>query len=200
MSIKLKPTKTTYIQNYEQLDLTGGSILVTYTNNSTSEISLTNKNIKVTGFNNSIIGKNKINVEYLGFKAEFYVEIISRQMVGIIINKLPIKLQYSLNDKKIDLSGGEIKITYNDKTTSITSLMDNNIKIIGFDTTKLGTKKITIDYFGNKTSFNIEVVESEKVSNPKTFDFNIITVILTIIITLTLCIFGIIRLKKLKKL
>ena len=200
MSIKTKPTKTTYIQNYEQLDLTGGSIIVTYTNDSTSEISMTNENIKITGFNNSTIGENKIIVEYLDFKDEFNVEIISKQMVDIKIYKLPTKVKYYLNDKKIDLTGGEIIITYNDKSTSITSLIDNNVKVTGFDTSKLGIKKVTIDYFGNKTSFDIEVVENEIVSNPKTYDFNMITVILTIIITLSLCIFGIIRLKKFKKL
>ena len=199
MNIKKKPTKTTYIQNYEDLDLTGGIITVKYTNNSTSEISLSNENIKISGFNNSNIGTNKITIEYLGFKDEFNIDIISRQAVSILISKMPNKIKYSLNSKQIDLTGGEITITYNDNTTSTTSLTDNNVKVKGFDTSKIGTKKIVIDYFGNLTSFEIEV-ESDNVTNPKTVDLNIITIILTLIGTLIVFIVGLKKLKKYKDL
>ena len=73
------PTKTNYIQNYENLDLTEGEITVRYNDETTDVISLTNEKIKVTGFDNSQIGINTITVEYEGKTSTFKIEIIENQ-------------------------------------------------------------------------------------------------------------------------
>ena len=79
-SIKISslPLKNKYIQNYENLDLTGGELTVNYNNGTSDKLSLTNENIKVSGFDNSKIGKNKITVQYEGKSAEYEIEIISK--------------------------------------------------------------------------------------------------------------------------
>ena len=71
------PTKISYIQNYEELDLTGGILTVTYNDGTTDTISLTNENITVTGFDNSKIGKITITAEYEEHITTFEVEIIN---------------------------------------------------------------------------------------------------------------------------
>lgn len=73
-----KPVKTQYIQNSETLDLTGGKLEVTYNDESTETISLTNEDINVTGFNNTIIRKITLTVEYEGITTTFEVEIIKK--------------------------------------------------------------------------------------------------------------------------
>ena len=64
ISIKTKPAKTEYIQNKEQLDLTGGSIELTYSDGSKTEISMNSSDVIVSGFNNKVLGKNTITLTY----------------------------------------------------------------------------------------------------------------------------------------
>lgn len=78
INISTKPTKLTYIQNNENLDLSGGIITSTYEDGSTDTINLDADEIKVTGFDNTKVGKNTITVEYEGKTATFDVEIIEK--------------------------------------------------------------------------------------------------------------------------
>ena len=80
ISIKQKPSKTQYIQNKEELDLTGGSINVRYNDSSIEEIKLINELVKITGFDNTKIGKNTITVEYLYQTTTFDIEIIKEEV------------------------------------------------------------------------------------------------------------------------
>ena len=72
------PTKTKYIQNTENLDLTGGVIAVRYDDNSTDTISLTNKDLTITGFDYSALGTSTVTVKYGNSTLTFDVEIIAK--------------------------------------------------------------------------------------------------------------------------
>ena len=76
VSIELKsgPTKTEYIQNYENLDLTGAKIIIHYSDNTSEEINVIND--MVTGFNNSMLGEQTITVTYSGKIVTFRINII----------------------------------------------------------------------------------------------------------------------------
>ncbi len=167
ITIKANPTKTTYIQNNEKLDLTGGTIEVIYNDSSKDTVSLTNENVKVTGFDNTKIGKEELTVEYEGKKTSFNVEIISKQITGITIKANPTKTTYIQNNEKLDLTGGIIEITYNDSSKDTVSLTNENVKVTGFDNTKIGKEELTVEYGGKKTSFKVEIVvkSSEENSN-----------------------------------
>lgn len=80
IEIKKDPNKVKYIQSQDKLDLTGGIILITYDDGSIDEISLTNSEIKISGFDNSEIGKQEIEIEYLGKKTFLSVEIIENEL------------------------------------------------------------------------------------------------------------------------
>lgn len=87
INISTKPTKLTYIQNNENLDLSGGIITSTYEDGSTDTINLDADEIKVTGFDNTKVGKNTITVEYEGKTTTFEVEIVeslNKNMLGDI--------------------------------------------------------------------------------------------------------------------
>ena len=75
ISVKTMPTKTTYIQNKEELDLTGGVIEITYNDESKEEMSMTSEEITVSGFNNQELGTNTITLTYKEKTTQFDVEI-----------------------------------------------------------------------------------------------------------------------------
>lgn len=78
IEVTTMPIKTKYIQNYENLDLTGGILTVTYKDKSTDTISLTNEKVKITGFDNNTIGTNVVTVEYEGETTTFDITIIAQ--------------------------------------------------------------------------------------------------------------------------
>ena len=80
ITINRKPAKTQYIQNKEKLDLTGGLINVNYNDGSSEKIELTSELVKVTGFDNSKIGKNTILVTYQSKTTSFDIEIVTEKI------------------------------------------------------------------------------------------------------------------------
>ena len=163
IDISSLPDKTNYIQNYEDLDLTGGILTITYNDETTGTISLTNENIHISGFDNTKIGTNTIAIEYEGKTTTFDVQIISKQAVGIEVTTLPTKKQYIQNYENLDLTGGILTITYNDETTDTISLTNENIHISGFDNTKIGTNTIAIEYEGKTTTFDVQIISKQAV-------------------------------------
>lgn len=75
ISIKTMPTKTEYIQNKEELDLTGGVIEINYNDSSKEEMSMTSKEITASGFDNKKAGKNTITLTYKEKTVQFDVTI-----------------------------------------------------------------------------------------------------------------------------
>ena len=154
------PTKTKYIQNYENLDLTGGIITIVYNDKSTDNMDITNKNVKVSNFDNTVLGKNTLIVEYNGIKTNFDVEIVSKSVIKIELTTNPVKTRYIQNTETIDLTGGIITVTYNDKTTDTMSLTNEKLHITGFNNSQVGNNTLTIEYEGVKTSFSIEIISN----------------------------------------
>lgn len=79
ISINKKPEKLTYIQNKEDLDLSGGSIIITYNDESTEIINMTSTQVNITGFDNKKIGKVTITLEYQSQTETLEVEIIEEE-------------------------------------------------------------------------------------------------------------------------
>ena len=76
MSIKIKsmPIKLDYIYKSENLDLTGLTLEISYSNG-TKEILNDLSEVKVTGFDNAKTGTQTVTVEYAGEKAELNVTV-----------------------------------------------------------------------------------------------------------------------------
>lgn len=70
------PTKITYMENEENLNLDGGVVRIVYTDNTTVDLDLSSESFTITGFDNSNIGKQNITVEYEGFTTSFEIEIV----------------------------------------------------------------------------------------------------------------------------
>ena len=76
ISVKTMPAKTKYIQNKEELDLTGGVIEIAYNDGNKEDLAMTSSNITATGFDNTILGTQKITLTYKNKTTQFNVEII----------------------------------------------------------------------------------------------------------------------------
>ena len=164
ISVKSRPTKVNYIINYETLDLTGGVINVSYNDNSTSTVSMTDKNVTVTGFSNTSVGEKTLTVTYKNKTTTFKVTIIAKQITKIQVTKNPTQMTYIQNYETLDLTGGILTRTYNDNTTSTISLKNTSVSVTGFDNTKLGTNKLTVTHSGLKTTFNVTIVAPQMTS------------------------------------
>lgn len=77
IKINKKPSKTQYIQNKENLDLSGGTIIVNYNDGSNEEIDLTSELIQISGFDNKNVGKNTITIQYGTKTTSIDLEIIA---------------------------------------------------------------------------------------------------------------------------
>ena len=77
-----KPDKLTYVQMSEALDVTGGKLLVTYTDDSTQLVDITDA--MVSGFDNSNPGINTLTVTYEGFTVNLDVEIIKAKVIFLM--------------------------------------------------------------------------------------------------------------------
>lgn len=85
--------------------------------------------------------------------------IIKSSINKIEIVKEPNKSTFYRNDNP-DLSGGILRVYYDDNTTKDIELNDENIQIDGFDSNNIGKKKLTIKYENKETYYEINVVES----------------------------------------
>ncbi len=81
ISVKTMPTKTKYIQNKEELDLTGGVIEITYNDATTESIEMNSAEVTATGFSNNNLGTISITLIYQTETTQFEVEIIGETVI-----------------------------------------------------------------------------------------------------------------------
>ena len=154
IEIAQQPNKTTYIQNYEELDVTGGKIRLTYNDETTQEIDMTVE--MISGFNNTILGPQTLTVTYEGKTVTFEVTIVAKELVSIEIAQQPNKTTYIQNYEELDVTGGKIRLTYNDETTEEIEMTPE--MVTGFDNTQLGPQTLTVSYEEKTTTFEVTVL------------------------------------------
>lgn len=178
-------SKTNYIINEEELDLKKVKLKIIY-NNSEEIISLSDKDVKVTGFDNTKIGTKTIKVMYKSAETSFNVEIVDKKISSIELLKIPSKV--IINKDSMHLIDGKLKIIYDDNSFTEVDLLDEYIK--NYQLISENNYSITINYFDNELVFEKEV---EKNVN----SFNIKLIYISIIL---LCLFVFIFLNKKKNL
>ena len=154
-------TKTTYIQNVDQLDVTGGKMKLIYNDNSVVE-NIDMSKATITGFDNSVLGKQTLTVSYGGVSTTMQVTVIAKAVSSIEVVEMP-KLTY-IEGQNLDRSTGSIKATYNDGTTEIVPLSDENITTGYIDYKDPGVYDVVIRY-GGKTTYVTVTIVAKKVTN-----------------------------------
>jgi hypothetical protein len=102
------------------------------------------------------------------------VTTTSLSLVGIEVDKLPSKLNYSAIDT-IETSGGMLRVVLSDYSVRYVSMNDNMIDTTRLNTSVVGTSRVTLSYSFNGdtlfTSYNVNIVPF--VINPTSLDLDI---------------------------
>ena len=160
IKILSEPNKLEYIKDTEELDVTGGKILVSMSNGETIEKSLEDSKVKFTGFDNSTVGPKTITVDYMDNRATFVVNVIDspNQLISLTLKKAPTKVEYMVNDI-LARDGGILQATYSNGKTAEISTNSASVKFSSPNMTVPGTKNVTITYGGRSVNYSILVKE-----------------------------------------
>lgn len=79
IEITQNPNKLSYVHKVDALDITGGKLLITYMDGSTSTLDITPE--MVSGFDNTNVGTNTLTVTYEGQTATFEVQIVKAKVI-----------------------------------------------------------------------------------------------------------------------
>lgn len=168
IEITKMPTKLEYIQNFENVDLTGGEITLTYKDGAKEKVSMLDENVSVSGFNNKELGKSEVILKYTlkdkyyVYETSFNVDIVSAILTSIQIENNPTKINYIKDHELLDLTGMEIRKIYNNNELwyeIVENVKSSELEVSGFSNTTLGEKSITIKYQGKTCIFVVNVVE-----------------------------------------
>ena len=125
--IKVAP-KYSYLQNYDQLDIKRGILDVFYSDGSLGIVKMTDPEVVVEGFDNSVPGIQELTVKYKGFEKKFEIEIVENHNPGL---NGEIRPEYNFSEKsnnnKNNYNFQEYKVTkYNGNDSSNITNNKNN--------------------------------------------------------------------------
>ena len=155
ISVAALPDKVNYLEGKDEFDITGAILRLTYDNGTTEKIPMTAE--MVSGFDNTIVGTNRIKVQYGGFETSFNVTVIARSLVSIAVSKMPTKTEYLEGKDEFSPSGGELTLTYNNGTSKTVDMKD--AAFTGFDNSTPGVQTVTVSYGGKTTTLKVTVTE-----------------------------------------
>lgn len=114
VEIAQNPTKLSYVHKTEALDLTGGKLLVTYADGSTSTVDMTAQ--MASGFDNTNIGTNTVTVTYEGKTTAFDVQIVKAKVIFQMDDGTVISEKEYLYGDTIEVPADPIKASDNTYT------------------------------------------------------------------------------------
>ncbi|MBQ7625299.1 MAG: bacterial Ig-like domain-containing protein, partial [Clostridia bacterium] len=154
INVSKKPSKLTYLEGKDELDVSGGKVKLYYNNDTENEIDMTPD--MVTGFDNTKVGEQTLTVTYEEQTATFNITVVPKSLTGISIENMPEKLIYFEGKDNLDITGGIIKLSYDNGTYETLPLTLEMVS--GFDNTNTGKQTLTVTYEVKTTSYSIEVL------------------------------------------
>lgn len=161
IEIKKLPDKVQYIVKSECPDFTGGVLQINYADGTSEEKPM--ESATATSYNFNDVGDSNIELIYRGFDLSYNVEIVEKKVDRIYVSTLPEKVTY-YEGQDISLSGGELNVEYNDGTCQNISMNDSEVHISGYDKNKIGKQSINVEYGGQETTFEVEVIVKKVIS------------------------------------
>lgn len=160
IAITNPPSKTEYIVG-QNFDKTGMIVAGIYQDGSTKQII----DYSIENGTNLSEGQTSVTITYNGMSTTQNITVEEKNVVGISIIKLPTKTQYIQNEEELDLTGGLLKVTYNDNSTEELNLNSELITVNGFDNTEVGTNTVEITYMEFTITLDVVIIENP-VQNP----------------------------------
>lgn len=166
-----KPTKLTYIEDEEELDLTGLKVYAVHKDGSKTKVT----GYKVASAPLTSVGTKSVRVEYSPagtgrtFSASFTVKVNRVPLTSLSVKAKPTKTKY-LEHEKLDLTGLKLTAKYSDgradRTFTMTDVLnDPDFTVKGCHSEKNGGKleagshkfTVTYKYSDITTSFSVSV-------------------------------------------
>ena len=148
----------------DKFDKTGMVVNAKYTNGTEKAV----ENYKVTNGDSLELGQKSVTISYTEngvTKTTTQAITVNKPaptLTKIEVKTAPKKLEYTQNKDNLDLTGGVITATYSDNTTKDITMTNSEVKVTGYDKTKVGKQTITVTYQGKTTTFEITVKEVQK--------------------------------------
>ena len=160
IKVTKEPNKTKYVVG-QNFDKTGMIVTGTYQDGETQNI------LDYTIENGTNFSKEQTSViiKYGEKTTTQAITVEEKTITEISVDQKPSKLSYIQNKENLDLTGANLKVTYNDGTTENVEMSSEEVTISGFDNTKLGKITLTVTYQEKSTQFEVEIVEEEKAEN-----------------------------------
>lgn len=171
IKVVTKPNKTDYIVG-ENFNSTGMVIKAKYEDGTEKNVT----NYTITNGSNLDTTQKYVTISYTEdgiTKTTKQAITVSHQdkpeasaptdIVKFEILSKPNKLQYIKDKEQLDITGGKLKLTYDDNSTKELDFSHVEVQVIGFDNTRVGKNLITVLYRNETASFYVDIVEE---SNP----------------------------------
>ena len=154
----------------DTLDVSGGTLKLTFSNDSTAIISM--ERTMIADFSSASAGTKLLTICFNGFTAMFSV-IVSADITqpqpqpitlqSVTINSLPAKLEYEIGDT-LDVEGGTLKLNYsNDSTVTIDMRRE---MISNFSSADAGTKLLNVSLNGFVSIFSVIIRTNDTIPTP----------------------------------
>lgn len=149
IEVTTAPTKNIYYVGDSVLDLTGGELFLKYNSGYSEYIDMTDvdgnpiEGLTVTWDSSKVNNRTSVTVEYGGKSASFQVDVKVRDVSSYEV-LTPIKEQ--MQNLDLDVTGGVIRINYNNGESEDVTLPSDKVTFIGYDKTKAGTQEVVIQF------------------------------------------------------
>ena len=175
IEITKEPNKTEYVVG-EDFDKTGMQVSGTHQDGAVNEIF----NYIVENGTKLTKEQTSVTIKYEDKIVEQPIKVVEKTIVDISIETLPIKTKYIQNKEKLDLTGGKIKVQYNDGTLESILMNSEEVKVTGFDNSKVGKIKLDIEYLGKRTQMELEIVSKTVPKEEKAINSDLTKIIINI--------------------
>ncbi|MEG0508727.1 MAG: bacterial Ig-like domain-containing protein [Eubacterium sp.] len=154
IAMKTLPTKLNYIEG-ETLDITGGKLDVTMSDETVLEVDLKPEMCTV---DMNKTGEQMVTVSYGGQQTHFNIQMTQKSLTGIAMEKNPAQVEYTLGEQKtLDVTGGKVKLIYDNGRSETIDLTDAMCSAVDLET--VGAKTVTVTYEGKTTTFDLKVIK-----------------------------------------
>ena len=162
IEIAIQPDKLVYAVGDAALDTEGMKVKGTYSDGTSHKVN----GWTTSGFDSATAGEKTITVSYTEGEvtktAEFKVTVKEKAIASIAIKTEPTKKEYVTGDK-IDLTGLELTITYDDQSASTVAYSASNASdfTTDFDSSAAAeSKEVTVTYKEKTAKFSVKIAEA----------------------------------------
>lgn len=160
IEIQKEPNKTSYVVG-QDFDKTGMIVKATYKDNTEKQIS----RYSISDGTDLKLEQTKVTISFEDKSVTQPITVEEKAIISLSISKLPTKVEYILNKEELDLSGGKIKIRYNDGTEEELDMTSSQIKATGFNNKELGENTVILTYQGKTVEFDVDIIEEKIIVN-----------------------------------